>query len=347
MPVEIYGTLKDGREARLFTLSNKNGIIARISEFGAILVSVEVPDKHGQIQDLTHGYDTLPEWENNNSYFGATVGRFGNRIAHGQFSLDGTDYQLATNNEPGGIPCHLHGGITGYDKVLWKGTTIENGVQLSYTSPHGEEGYPGNLSLTITYTLDDDNQLTWQATATTDQATPVNIVHHSYWNLSGDPTTPITDHSLQLHADHFLPTNIGLIPNGELANVADTPMDFRQPEIIGSRIDDDFEPLHFGAGYDHAWVINGQGLRLAAKVTDPKSGRTMELLTDQPAVQFYTGNFLDGQTAGKNGLKYTHRTALCLETETFPDGPNHPDFPNCILRPGETYTHTIVHKFSW
>lgn len=346
---EVYGTMPSGQPIHIFTLSNPNGITAKVTEYGALLVSLEAPDAQGNIADLTHGFDTLTEWvEKNDPYFGATVGRFGNRIADGRFTLDGKDYQLATNNDPGGIPCALHGGITGFNKVVWQGQIIDDrSVEFSYTSPDGEEGYPGTLEVKVTYSLNDDNELTWQATATTDAPTVLNLVHHSYWNLSGDPTTPITDHLLTLNAPHFLPTDAGLIPTGEIAPVAGTPMDFTTPHAIGERIDDDFEALKFGAGYDHCWVLeHGEGIRLAARLMDPKSGRTMEVFTDQPAVQCYVGNFLDGSITGKSGVNYQRRTALCLETQNFPDAPNKPDFPSCVLRPGETYKHTLIHRFS-
>jgi len=344
--VESFGTLKDGREVKIFTLTNKNGITAKVTEYGATLTNISVPDKDGNIADLTHGYDDLAGWVTNSSYFGSTVGRFGNRIAKGKFTLDDKGYSLVTNNDPGNIPCHLHGGTIGFDKVLWSGEAIERGVKLTYHSKDGEEGYPGNLSVTVIYTLDDKNQLTWKASATTDQATPVNIVHHSYWNLSGDPTTSINDHHLKLNAPFYLPTNAGLIPTGEVKSVEGTPMDFRKPTAIGDRLDSDYESLKFGGGYDHCWVLNGMGMKTAAILKDPKTGRTMEIITDQPAIQFYGGNFLDGKVAGKGGVEYTFRTAMCLETELFPDGPNG-HFPNCILRPGEIYTHTMIHKFSW
>lgn len=345
--METYGTLKDGREAKLFTLTNKNGMVAKVTEYGAILTSLLVPDREGTVRDVSHGYEDLAGWETNTAYLGATVGRFGNRIAGGEFTLDGETYSLATNNEPGGLPCHLHGGLVGFDKALWKGEAIAGGVKLSYTSPEGEEGYPGALTVTVTYTLNDDNELIWQAEATTTRATPVNIVHHSYWNLSGDPTTSINDHLMMLNAPFYLPTDIGLIPTGEVTSVAGTPMDFREPTEIGKRVEERFQALEFGSGYDHAWVLDGVGMKLAAKVTDPKTGRTLELHTDQPAVQFYGGNFLDGSATGKGGVAYRKRSGFCLETELFPDGPNKGHFPSCILRPGETYRHTMVHKFSW
>ncbi|NQX02099.1 galactose mutarotase [bacterium] len=345
---ENYGALPDGRKVKIFTLANKNGLKAKVTEYGAILVSLETPDKAGKSADITHGYDTLAGWLTNTSYFGATVGRFGNRIKDGKFSLDGKDYTLVTNNEPGGIPCALHGGLKGFDKVLWSGkATAGNAVEFTYTAKDGEEGYPGNLSVTVTYSLNDDNELKWEATAKTDAPTILNLVHHSYWNLSGDPKTSINDHVLTLNAEGYLPTNAGLIPTGKIDPVAGTPMDFTQPTVIGERVDADFEALKLGGGYDHAWVLKkGEGMRLAARVKDPKSGRVMEITTNQPAVQFYGGNFLDGTAVGKGGVAYAKRTALALETEGFPDAPNHASFPSAVLRPGETYTHTMIHKFS-
>jgi aldose 1-epimerase len=345
---EIYGKMPDGQEVKIFTLANSNGLRARVTEYGAILVSMETPDKSGKTADLTHGYDTLAGWLTNDSYLGATVGRFGNRIKDGKFTLDGKEYSLATNNDPGGIPCHLHGGVKGFDKVLWSGKiTPENGVEFTYISKDGEEGYPGTLTVHVTYTLTAKNELKWEAKATTDAPTILNLVHHSYWNLSGNPTTLINDHVLTLNAGKYLPTNIGLIPTGEIDPVAGTPLDFTKPTAIGARIDEDFEALKFAGGYDHAWVLtNGKGVRLAARLEDPKSGRVMEVFSDQLAIQFYGGNFLDGTTAGKGGVAYAKRTALCLETEGFPDAPNHPSFPSAVLRPGETYRHTMIHQFS-
>jgi len=345
IPVETFGKLQDGREAKLFTLTNSNGLRAKITDLGATLVSMEVPDKAGKLADVTHGFDKPDGYlSDGNPYFGATVGRFGNRIKDGKFTLDGKEYTLATNNEPGGIPCHLHGGKVGFNKVMWTGEANEasNSVTFTYVSKDGEEGYPGTLTTKVTYTLTDANELKWEASATTDAPTVLNIVHHSYWNLSGDPATSINDHILMLDAYKFLPTNVGLIPTGELAPVA-----FTQPTAIGDRVEADFEALKFGGGYDHAWVLTPkEGLRLAARLKDPKSGRVLEISTDKPAIQFYGGNFLDGKVAGKGGVNYAHRTALCLETENFPDAPNQPSFPSAVLRPGETYTHVMVHKFS-
>jgi len=345
--VEVYGKLDDGTEVKIFTFSNKSGMVAKVTEYGAILTSLEVPDKDGNVEDVTHGYDNLAGWLTNSSYFGATVGRYGNRIAGGKFEIDGQVYdQLAVNNGPN----HLHGGEKGFDKVLWKGEALDGGVKLTYTSKDGEEGYPGNLQVTVTYTLNDNNELKWVCEATTDKATPVNIVQHTYWNLSGDPTTSINDHILTIPAKYFLTTDKDLIPDGNLAEVVDTPFDFNSSTIIGERIKAASIPLQFGKGYDHCWVVDGEGMRLAAKLRDPKTRRAMELQTDQPGVQFYGGNFLDGETTGKSGVKYGHRTACCLETQVFPDSPNkqdNPAFPSCILKPGETYTHTMVSKFSW
>ena len=353
MKTEIFGKLPDGSEVSLYTLTNKNGMIAKITDYGAILVSLEVPDKDGKTADITHGYDTLEGWLTNTSYFGSTVGRYGNRIAHGKFTLDGKDYSLATNNDPGGIPCHLHGGIKGFDKVLWTGEAVSkdgaNGVKLTYVSKDGEEGYPGELTTVVTYWLNDDNELIWEAEATvTGKSTPINIVHHSYWNLSNDQMSSINDHELTIHADQFLPTDAGLIPTGDLAPVADTPFDFTTPTVIGKRVEVENEALKLGGGYDHCWVLrDGKGVRHAATLHDSKTGRSMEIHTDQPAIQFYGGNFLDGTVAGKGGDKYPHRSACCLETQGFPDSPNQEKFPNCILKPGETYSHTMIHRFSW
>lgn len=346
-----FGTLPDGRETKLYTLANQNGMIAGISDFGATLVSVSVPDRNGGFADITLGFDSVEGYAGEgNPYFGATVGRFGNRIAHGRFSLDGKDYQLATNNDPGGHPCHLHGGEVGFNKRLWTVTQSSDlSITLEYVSAAGEEGYPGSLTTTVTYTLNDDNELIWEATATTDAPTVINLVHHTYWNLSGEPSRSINDHILQLHADHYLPTNAGQIPTGELAPVAATPMDFTQPTAIGERIDADFEALKLGNGYDHCWVLsepNGAALAPVATVRNAKSGRVMELFSNQPGVQFYGGNFLDGTLTGKNGVVYAKRTGLCLETENFPDAPNQPAFPSAVLRPGETYRHKMVHLFS-
>jgi aldose 1-epimerase len=346
----VYGKLDDGREVKIFTLTNANGLTAKVMEYGAILVGIEVPDHQGKKADVTLGFDTLAGWMNNKNFFGATVGRFGNRIAHGKFTLDGKEYTLATNNHPGDIPCHLHGGVVGFNRVLWHGEPVHKagarGVALTYTSKDGEEGYPGTVQVKVTYWLTDANALVWEAQATTDKPTVINLAQHTYWNLSGDPTKPITDDVLTLAADAYLPTDKGLIPTGQVAPVAGTPMDFRTPTAIGTRVNDDFEALKFAGGYDHCWVLReGKGVRLAAVVKDPVSGRSIEILTDQPGIQFYCGNFLDGTDVGKNGVMYQRRTGLCLETEGYPDAPNHPEFPSAVLRPGQTYHHTMVVQF--
>jgi aldose 1-epimerase len=348
--VADFGKFTDGREAKVFTLSNKNGLRARITDLGATLVSMEIPDKSGKLADVVHGFDKAEGYLSaENPYFGATVGRFGNRIANGKFTLEGKDYTLALNNHPGGIECALHGGKVGFNKVLWdaKADDSANSVTLTYVSKDGEEGYPGTLTTTVVYTLTDSNELKWEVTATTDKPTVLNIVNHSYWNLSGDPKATINDNILTLEADRYLPTNAGLIPTGEVAPVAGTPMDFTKPTPIGERVGADFEALKLGGGYDHAWVLkDGSGLRLAAKLKDPKTGRVLELSTDKPAIQFYGGNFLDDTAVGKGGVKYSYRTACALETEGYPDAPNQPKFPTSELKPGETYKHTMVWKFS-
>jgi len=352
---EEYGKLEDGTPVQLFTLKNATGMEARVSGYGAALVSLTVADRDGEFVDVTLGYDDLEGWLKNSGFFGVTAGRFANRIAHGKFTLDGKHYQLATNNSPGGIPCSLHGGENGFDKKVWKGTPFDKkttrGVVLTYTSPDGEEGYPGTLTVEVTYELDDQNRLHWRAKATTDAPTVVNLANHIYWNLTGNPSEEtILDHKLTLLADHYFPTNPGLIPNEDKAPVKGTPMDFTKAHKVGQRIEADFEALKFGEGYDHCWVLNGEKKRgeltLAAVVVDPKSGRKMEVLTDQPGIQFYAGNFVGPEPLGKGGKANLRRSGLCLETQNFPDAPNKPDFPSSVLRPGETYEHTMVHRFS-
>lgn len=348
-----FGTTSDGQDVQIFKLKNEAGMEANISEYGALLISLYVPDSSGNVLDVTLGHDEsdFKTWEASSSYFGATVGRYGNRIRDGKFSLEGKGYQLTKNNEPNGIPCHLHGGVKGFDKVVWKGEPVEKagarGVKLTYVSKEGEEGYPGELTIHVTYWLTDSNELGWECEATTTAPTICNIIHHSYWNLSGDPSTSINDHLLQIQADHFLPTDKGLIPTGEKASVSGTPMDFREPNAIGARVETDFEPLLIAGGYDHCWVLNGEGRRSVVICGDPKSGRSMELSTNQYGIQFYSGNFLDGKTVGKGGVAYPHRSAVCLETGSFPNSPNQADFPSVVLRPGETYQHSLTHKFSW
>ena len=355
---EDFGTLADGRSAKVFTLEHPSGMRVRVTDFGATLVSCEIPGENGELVDLALGYDSVAGYAGpGNPYFGASVGRFGNRIARGRFTLDGKEYKLVENNEPNGVACHLHGGSTGFSHVIWDADPAQDGrsITFSYLSEDGEEGFPGNLHVKVTYTITDDAELVWEATATTDAPTVVNTINHSYWNLCGDHSIPITDHELTLHADCYLPTSPGMIPTGELSPVADTPMDFTTPHIIGDRIEDDFEALKLGSGYDHCWVLSGprnDGVTKVGRLKDPKTGRILEVLTNQPAVQFYAANwvyeglFQDGNPPGKGGQAYGKRSGCCLETENFPDAPNQPTFPSSVLRPGETYHHILIHRFS-
>jgi aldose 1-epimerase len=350
--VEKWGTLPDGREASLFTLDNRRGLRMRISNYGATIVSVETPDNKGVVADVALGYDTLEGYlRDSGTYFGAVVGRVANRIAGGKFSLDGKTYELAKNNTPGGIPCSLHGGITGFDKVLWDATPLvdRTGAQqlrLRYRSVNGEEGYPGNLDVIVTYTLlADAKTFRVDYEAVTDAPTPVNLSQHSYFNLAGAGVGDILKHQLLLAAFQFTPVNAGLIPDGRLLSVKGTPFDFLEPRAIGSRINADHEQLAFGGGYDHNWVLGGDGsLHLAASVFDQVSGRGMEIFTTEPGVQFYSGNFLDG-VKGKGGKTYAYRSAFALETQRYPDSPNQPAFPSVILRPGETYRSRTEYRF--
>jgi aldose 1-epimerase len=337
-----YGKMPDGREVDLYTLTNPDGMRVRLTSYGAITVSVEVPDRSGKLADVTLGYDTLQGWLKNTSYFGATVGRYANRIAKAKFTIDGKTYALAANNGENAI----HGGIKGFDKVLWKAEPVRGpdavGVRFTYRSRDGEEGYPGNLSVTAVYSLTKANELKAELSATTDKPTVVNLAHHSYWNLGGAASGDVLGHLLTLNADKYTLVDAGLIPTGELKAVAGTPMDFTKPAAVGERI------AQVEGGYDHNYVLRGKPgeLALAARLTDPTSGRTMELWSDQPGVQFYSGNFLDGSVTGKGGIAYKKYAGLCLETQHFPDSPNHPDFPSAVLRPGQTYRHVMIHKFS-
>ncbi len=347
-----FGHHRDGRPVTLFTLQNRHGLRARVTDLGATLVSLEAPDRHGHFADITHGFDSAEGYlAANNPYFGATIGRFANRIRAGRFTLDGKTHQLATNNHPAGVPCHLHGGTVGFSAMLWSAQpdAAANAVAFTLVSPDGDEGYPGTLSLRVVYQLTDDNELLWQVTATTDAPTVVNLAHHPYWNLSGDPATSIDDHVLTLAAAHFLPTDAGLIPTGEIVPVDGTPMDFNRPVAIGARARSDYEALVVGGGYNHCWVLNPADvgrMRFAARVEHPGSGRAMEIFTDQPGVQLYCSGALDPVVTGKNGARYGRGSALCLETQNFPDAPNHPHFPSSVLRPGETYRHGMRYVFS-
>jgi aldose 1-epimerase len=338
---EPFGSLPDGQAVDLYTLTNDKGVKARLTTYGAILVSLEVPDRDGKMGDIVLGYETLEAYVKNSPYFGAIVGRYGNRIAKGLFTLDGATYKLATNNGEN----HLHGGLKGFDKVVWGAQVIKEagrvGVKLTYVSKDGEEGYPGNLKVTVAYTLNNDNELAIAYEATTDKATPVNLTHHSYWNLGG-AKADILGHELQLFADKYTPVDAGLIPTGVLAPVKGTAMDFTAPMAIGARI------AKVEGGYDHNYVLNLESEEAipAARLSDPKSGRVLEIRTTEPGIQFYSGNFLDGTITGKGGSVYKKHYGLCLETQHFPDSPNHPNFPTTILIPGQTYKSQTVHKFS-
>jgi aldose 1-epimerase len=346
---EAFGQTKDGVSVDLYTLTNASGMEVRAMTYGGIIVSLKVPDRDGQLGDVVLGYDSLDGYLKSSPYFGAIVGRYGNRIAKGKFTLDGEDYTLATNNGPNA----LHGGNKGFDKVVWKAESFEKdggvGVVFSYTSPDGEEGYPGTLQAKVTYTLTDANELEFAYHAVTDKATPVNLTQHTYFNLAGDGSGDILGHELMLNASHFTPVDSTLIPTGEIRSVEGTPFDFRTPTAIGARIDADDEQIRFGGGYDHNFVLDrttGSGLALAARVYEPTTGRVMDVTTTEPGVQFYSGNFLDGTITGKNGHVYGHRSGLCLETQHYPDSPNQSDFPSTILRPGEEYRSRTVYAFS-
>ena len=331
-----------------FTLTNAHGLEVRIMSYGAIITHIRTPDRAGRVDDVVLGFDSLGGYLHDPPYFGAVVGRYANRIARGEFMLDGVRYHLARNNGPNS----LHGGVRGFDKVLWSAEPFQGdsgvGVTLRYTSPDGEEGYPGTLAASITYTLSPGDRLTLDYTATTDKATPVNLSQHTYWNLHGAGGGDILDHVLTLNASAFTPVDSTLIPTGEIATVAGTPFDFRTPTAVGARIGGLNEQLRLGRGYDHNWVLDrdvNAGLQHAARVVDPVSGRTLDISTTEPGIQFYSGNFLDGTIAGKSGRVYGHRAGLCLETQHYPDSPNHPNFPTTIVRPGETYRSRTVVAF--
>jgi aldose 1-epimerase len=338
-------TLVNGEPVEIFTLTNAAGVEVKAISYGGIITSWRVPDRTGQMADIVLGYDDPAAYIKNNSpYFGAIVGRYGNRIARAQFALDGHTYTLAANNGAN----HLHGGIQGFDKVLWHGAALRGGggvgVALSRTSADGEEGYPGKLKVRVTYTLTDKNELIVAYEATTDKPTPVNLTQHTYFNLAGQGRGDILGHELRINADRYTPVDATLIPTGELASVDKTPFDFRKPTAIGARIKSEHPQMQFGNGYDHNWVLarSGAGLSLAADVYEPKSGRTLQVRTTEPGVQFYTGNFLDGTITGKGGSVYRQRYGFCLETQHFPDSPNHPTFPSTTLRPGNTYRSQTV-----
>ncbi len=343
----VYGVLPDGRSVMRYALNNAAGSSATIITYGATVTSMFVPDRHGRLSDVVLGYDSLGGYIADQSYFGAIVGRYGNRIGKGKFTLDGRTYQLTVNNGEN----HLHGGTLGFHKVLWEAKVVndstEPSVAFTYTSKAGDEGYPGNVVVTVTYTLTNLNELVVEYVGTTDAPTILNPTHHSYFNLTGDFAKTILDHQLTIDAESYTPVDAGLITTGKIEDVAETPMDFRTAKAIGERIDDETEQLRFGKGYDHNWVIRGSHgtVRRAAELYDPSTGRLLTVLTDQPGLQFYSGNFLDGSTGGK-GVKYQFRTGLCLEAQCFPDSPNKPQFPSVVLRPGETYRQKTIYRFS-
>lgn len=343
--------IDDFDSIKLYTLTNNSGATVKITNYGAIITSLIVPDRNGKLDDVVLGYNCVEDYINavDKPYFGAVVGRYGNRIAEGQFTLDGETYELAINNGEN----HLHGGIIGFDKVVWDAKPVFgeawNGLELSYLAKDMEEGYPGNLQVTVTYKLTDANELIVHYEATTDKATPINLTQHSYFNLKGEGEGTILDHELMLNADQFTPVDEGLIPTGELRAVEGTPLDFTSPKPIGRDIGEDNQQLKFGLGYDHNFVLNNESkdaMTLAARVYEPTTGRVMEVRTTEPGIQFYCGNFLDGRLTGKAGKPYVHRGGFCLETQHFPDSPNQPDFPSTILRPGEKYDTTTKFTFS-
>lgn len=344
---EAFGQLPDGQQADLYTLTNANGMTVNITNYGGIITKLTAPDKNGQWADVVLGFDSLAPYLSGHPFFGALVGRYGNRIAKGKFKLNGQEYSLAINNGPNA----LHGGTKGFDKVIWKATEIKQdsvvGLQLEYTSKDMEEGYPGNLTVKVVYTLDNENALTIDYTATTDKPTVVNLTNHSYFNLTG-LKRDILDHEVTIASDSIVPVDTTLIPTGKLRAVEGTPFDFRKATKVGAGIDKvEDEQIKAGGGYDHCWVLkrSGDGLEKFATVKDPESGRVMEVFTTEPGVQFYTGNFLDGKLTGK-GATYSKRFGLCLETEHYPDSPNQPQFPTTTLNPGETYKTTTKYKFS-
>jgi len=345
---QAFGKTADGTPVDLYTLTNVNGLEAKISNYGGTLVSLMAPDRDGKQADVTLGFDTLEEYIKKSLYFGCIVGRYANRIARGTFTLDDVEYTLAQNDGEN----HLHGGIKGFDKVVWQAEEVRGdgkvGLKLTYLSKDSEEGYPGNLSVKVIYNLTNNNEWKIEYLATTDKATVVNLTNHAYFNLAGGVSEDILGHELMINADRFTPIDKSLIPTGELRSVKGTPMDFTQATAIGARIERDDEQLLFGNGYDHNWVLNSRGgsLALAASVYEPTTGRGLQVYTTEPGIQFYTGNFLDGSITGRGGQVYTRRYGFCLETQHFPDSPNKPDFPTTVLKPGEKYTQTTIYKFS-
>ena len=349
MEKKVFGTTPDGKQADLYVLTNKKGMEVSITNYGGIVTSIKAPDRNGKMADVVLGHDNLDGYVTDKVYFGAIVGRYCNRIGHAEFSIDGTKYTLAKNNGEN----TLHGGIKGFNKALWEARDIskdgEPALELKYTSKDGEEGFPGNLTATVVYTLTNNNELKIDYSATTDKKTVVNLTNHSYFNLAGPGSGDVLKTVLRIEADKITPVDSGLIPTGELKNVQGTPFDFRKATEIGARINADDEQLKLGKGYDHNFVLiknKPNGLTLAARAEEPTAGRVLEVWTTEPGVQLYTGNFLDGTIHGKDGIAYAQRTAFCLETQHFPDSPNHPNFPSTLLSPGQTYHATTIYKFS-
>lgn len=341
-----FGKTKDGTPVDLYTLKNNKGMEVGICNYGGLIIFLKVPDRSGQFTDVVLGYDKLDDYIKDSPYFGALIGRYGNRIAKGKFTLNGKEYTLAINNDPNA----LHGGFKGFDKVVWEARLLASfdgpALELKYVSPDGEEGYPGNLAVTVIYTLTADNALKIEYTAVTDKDTVVNLTAHSYFNLAGKGN--ILNHVVMIPADTFTPVDSTLIPTGELRPVAGTPFDFRTPTAIGARINQDDEQLKFGKGYDHNWVINKQPgeLTLMGRVSEPTSGRVLEVWSTEPGLQFYSGNFLNGKNVGKGGWVYNFRNGFCMEPQHFPDSPNKPSFPSVVLKPDQVYQNTIIYKFS-
>jgi aldose 1-epimerase len=345
---ELFGKMADGTPVDLYTLTNTGSLQAKITTDGGAVVSLLVPDSNGKLDDVALGFGTLAEYVEKSPYFGCIAGRYANRIAKGRFTLDGVTYTLTQNEGDN----HLHGGARGFDKVVWNGQEKSDsngvGLDLTYLSRDGEEGYPGNLSAKVVYTLTNDDELRIDYQATTDKATIVNLTNHTYFNLADGGAGDILGHELMINADRFTPVDGTQITTGELRSVGSTPMDFREMTAVGARIGQDDEQLRFGLGYDHNWVLNrsDDALALAAKLQEPTTGRMMEVYTTEPGIQFYSGNFLDGTITGKEGKVYHYRHGLCLETQHFPDSPNQPGFPSTVLRPGETYQTTTVYRFA-
>lgn len=345
---EGFGSTKGGEAVEIYTLRNRRGAEARVMTYGATLVSLKVPDRAGKLEDVLLGFDDLGTYETDTHYLGQVIGRYANRIAKGRFTLNGVEYKLAVNNGEN----HLHGGLRGFDKVVWKArplnTKTGSAVEMSYVSKDGEEGYPGTMTVKVVYTLTETNDLRLDYSATTDKDTVVNLTNHAYFNLAGQGSGDILGHLLMVNADRFTPTDAGSIPTGELRAVQGTPFDFKRATAIGARIGQDDEQLKFGNGYDHNFVVNGRAgtLRLAARASEPTKGRVMEVWTTEPGVQLYTGNFLEGMAPGKGGATYDRRHAFCLETQHFPDSPNRPEFPSTVLHKGRRFSSTTVYKFS-